>query len=150
VSLDVLLQRLIHARLPAFAGRFEILNDFGAVSNRNRYLCRQFSVVRAGREGELFPWPQYLATASASLGSYGHSESFTFSGAAAIAAAICSLLKVKGSEVRARFMFITVTTGNHSGAVIALHPNQKDNAIAKPTQGFATAVRRTARVHLPP
>ena len=31
-------------------------------------------------------------------------------------------------------MFVTVTTGNHSGAVIALRPDQEDNAIAKPTQ----------------
>jgi len=31
-------------------------------------------------------------------------------------------------------MFVTVTTGNHSGAVIALRPNEKDNPITKPTQ----------------
>jgi hypothetical protein len=77
---------------------------------------------------------QYSSTASASLGSYGHSESLTFSGAAARAAAICSLLKAEGFEVRARFMLVTVTAGNHSGAVLALRPNQEDNPIAKPPQ----------------
>ena len=31
-------------------------------------------------------------------------------------------------------MFVTVTTGNYSGAVIALRPNQEDHTIAKPGQ----------------
>jgi hypothetical protein len=41
-----------------------------------------------------------------------------------MAAAICFLLKAEGFEVGARFMFVTVTTGNDSGAVIALRPYQ--------------------------
>ena len=51
-----------------------------------------------------------------------------------MAAAICSLLNVEGFEVGARFMFVTVTTGNYSGAVIALRPYQEDHSIAKPAQ----------------
>jgi len=31
-------------------------------------------------------------------------------------------------------MFVTVTTGNYSGAFIALRPYQEDNAVAKPAQ----------------
>jgi len=80
------------------------------------------------------PFAQNALTACASLGSYGHSGSFTVSGAAANAAAICSLLKVEGFEVGVRFMFVTVTTGNYSGAVIALRPYHEDHAIAKPAQ----------------
>ena len=82
----------------------------------------------------ILPFAQNAFTEAASLGSYGHSGSFTLAGAAAMAAAICSLLKVEGFEVGARFMFVTVTTGNYSGAVIALRPDQEDHAIAKPAQ----------------
>lgn len=80
------------------------------------------------------PFAQNALTEAASLGSYGHSGSFTLAGAAAMAAAICFLLKVEGFEVGARFMFVTVTTGNQSSAVIALHPYQEDNAVAIPAQ----------------
>lgn len=80
------------------------------------------------------PFAQNAFTAAASLESYGHSGSFTLSGAAAMAAAICSLLKAEGFEVGARFMFVTITTGNHSGAFIARRPNQEHDAIAKPAQ----------------
>jgi hypothetical protein len=80
------------------------------------------------------PFAQNAFTEAASLGSYGHSGSFTLAGAAAMAAAICSLLKVEGFEVGARFMFVTVTTGNQSSAVIALNPYQEDDAVVKPAQ----------------
>lgn len=82
------------------------------------------------------PFAQKAFTDAASLGSYGHSGSFTLSGAAAMAAALCSLLKVEGFEVGARFMFVTVTTGNQSSAVIALRPYQEDNALVKPAEAL--------------
>ena len=51
-----------------------------------------------------------------------------------MAAAFCALLNAEGFEVGARFMFITITTRNYSGAFIALRPYQKDYAFAKPAQ----------------
>ena len=80
------------------------------------------------------PLAQNAATDAASFGSYGHSRSFTRPGAEAMAAAFCALLNAEGFEVGARFMFITITTRNYSGAFIALRPYQKDHAFAKPAQ----------------
>lgn len=51
-----------------------------------------------------------------------------------MAAAFCALLNAKGFEVGTRFMFVTVSTGNHSSVVIALGPYQENYAVAEPTQ----------------
>ena len=80
------------------------------------------------------PLAQNVATDAASFGSYGHSISFTRSGAEAMAAAFCALLNAEGFKVGARFIFVTITTRNYSGALMALRPNQKDYAFAKPAQ----------------
>ncbi len=82
------------------------------------------------------PFAQNCATACASLGSYGHSGSSTRSGAASNAAAICSLLKPKGLEVRSCFMLVTIPTGNYWGAVFALGPFQENDSSLKPTQAL--------------
>ena len=57
-----------------------------------------------------------------------------------MAAANCLLLKVKaeGFEVRTRFMFVTITTGNHLGTVIPLGPYEEDHAVVEPTQTLQT------------
>src|ERR1035437_5958281 len=81
-----------------------------------------------------FPLAQNAVTAAGSFGSYGHSGSFVRSGAAAMAAAIFSLLNAKGFEVGSRFIFVTIAAGNYSGAFIALSPNQEDNAVVIPAQ----------------
>lgn len=53
VSLDILAQRVIHARLPSFAGRLEVLDYLNTVSNRDRDFGRQLLRSALARKAHL-------------------------------------------------------------------------------------------------